>query len=147
LYRVFDSLSLLLKSLADLDVPNEVIVQGLVGISDEASVASQRCNVSNFENATEHVSDGRVAQLQLQLSQQNGKRQELEEELEEVREELEEMRRDDKAPEVLSLLMKVKEQANEIQRLKKRGEKEKEKPPTGLPRRIPRATHPTKTLL
>jgi hypothetical protein len=124
LHPMFESLSLLLRSIGDLDVESEVIIQSLAKVSEDAIAAASQINVSQFTEATEKVNDERVAALKSQLHEQAERQRELEDVNAQLAEELDELRNDDKAPEVFALMMKVREQGDEIRRLKERAGRE-----------------------
>jgi chromosome segregation ATPase len=116
---MFESLSLLLKSVGDLDVESDVIVECLAKLSEDAGAA-----VGGAPRAADADGEQRMAGLAAELENVQRRQATLVAELEnsrrrqaELEEELEELRSDDKAPEVFALKMKVKEQAEQIRRM------------------------------
>ena len=120
LYEMYDNLSLLLKSLSELEVESELVRKCMVNVSETTSRVASQVNVSVFERADEKQTDERVALLKAQLKEQNEKRADLEDEIEQLKEELYALMNDDKAPQVLLLNMKITSQSEQIESLKRR---------------------------
>lgn len=124
MYRMFNSLSSLLNILPDLETDNEMIRRHLVDISEHSGNVSSRFIPPPPDN------DARLKSLQEQLHEETARRVELEDEVAALNEELEDMRENDKAVEVLPLMMRIKELNSQIQTLQK---KLQEQPPPVAP--------------
>ena len=135
LYQMYDNLSLLLRSLSDLEVETELIRKCMVNVSDETARVASQINVSVFDRADEQAVDDRVAKLKAQIKEQNERRAELEDEVQQLNEELYALMNDDKSPEVLQLNMKITSQNEQIEKLKRRIEELNPVTTPELPRR------------
>jgi DNA repair exonuclease SbcCD ATPase subunit len=111
LYPMYESISLLVQSIGDLDVEAPVIEQSLAKLREDVTVAASQMNGSQGTDA------GELEDLRRQLEEAAAQQHELEEIKARLEEELEELRNDDKAPEVFALQMKVHDQAEQLKRM------------------------------
>jgi hypothetical protein len=110
LFGIFESIALILRSIGDADVDADVVARALADVANQAAAAAAKLDaaaVAKIEAAAA-PGDGGAAIRRVK---------ELEAELAELSQELDEMRQDDKAPEVFGLMMKVREQNEQIRKL------------------------------
>lgn len=122
LYDLFDSLSMLLNLTANLNMESSSVSQEITNFINLIKKSIDQIKVSTLNKNQTTKGDSSLVEeiniLKQSIEEQNHIREDLENQVQECNERIEEMERDDLAPQVAHLLMKVKDLEKENNLLK-----------------------------
>ncbi|OHS93849.1 hypothetical protein TRFO_02375 [Tritrichomonas foetus] len=131
LFKVFDTLSMLMQSISDLEIDTQTIMKCLIEMNVVTREASNKIDTSisnlrdlhqivNHPNQkSDNISSEKVKELEAQIKELTEQKAEYEDELEYVKGELQDMQENDKTPECAMWMAKYKKLETEVKMLRK----------------------------